>query len=77
MPTMRSRVDCGFSLVMLSFWPMMRLWSVDLPAFGLPTTAIDVYNAALPPGVTLEHGTVKIDKDAPYEAIECCRFVAY
>jgi hypothetical protein len=39
MPTMRSRVDCGFSLVMLSFWPMIRLSRVDLPAFGFPTTA--------------------------------------
>src|SRR5688572_11418768 len=35
---MRSRVDCGLSLVMLSFSPMRRLSSVDLPAFGLPTT---------------------------------------
>ena len=38
MPTMRSRVDWGLGLVMLSFWPMMRLRSVDLPALGLPTT---------------------------------------
>ena len=37
-PTMRSRVDCGLGLVMLSFCPTMRLRSVDLPAFGLPTT---------------------------------------
>src|SRR6185437_8625494 len=38
MPTMRSRVDCGLSLVMLSFWPTSRLRSVDLPAFGFPAT---------------------------------------
>src|SRR5689334_13130866 len=38
MPTMRSRVDCGFGLTMLSFWPMIRLRSVDLPALGFPTT---------------------------------------
>jgi GTP-binding protein EngB required for normal cell division len=35
---MRSRVDCGFGLTILSFSPMMRLRSVDLPAFGFPTT---------------------------------------
>lgn len=34
-----------------------------------PEVAVDVYNASLPPGVTLEHGTVKIDKDAPYDAV--------
>ena len=34
MPTTRSRVDCGLGLTMLSFWPTMRLSSVDLPAFG-------------------------------------------
>ena len=34
-----------------------------------PATAIDIFNASLPPGVTLESGTVKIAKDAPYEAI--------
>src|SRR3569833_1719875 len=38
MPTMRSRVDCGFSLTMLSFWPTMRVRSGDFPALGLPTT---------------------------------------
>src|ERR687895_1553661 len=38
MPTTRSRVDCGLSLTMLSFVPTTRLRSVDLPAFGLPTT---------------------------------------
>ena len=38
MPTMRSRVDCGFGLTMLSFCPTMRLRRVDLPALGLPTT---------------------------------------
>src|SRR5690242_2084111 len=38
MPTMRSRVDCGFSLTIASFSPMMRLRSVDFPALGLPTT---------------------------------------
>ena len=35
---MRSRVDCGLGLVMLSFWPTMRLRSVDLPTLGFPTT---------------------------------------
>ena len=39
MPRMRSRVDWGLGLVMLSFWPMMRLRRVDLPALGFPTTA--------------------------------------
>ena len=38
MPTMRSRVDCGLGLTMLSFSPTRRLSSVDLPAFGFPTT---------------------------------------
>ena len=38
MPTMRSRVDWGFSLTMLSFCPTMRLSSVDFPALGFPTT---------------------------------------
>src|SRR5215212_7178214 len=38
MPTTRSRVDCGFALVILSFCPMIRLSRVDLPAFGRPTT---------------------------------------
>src|SRR4051812_36052046 len=38
MPTIRSRVDCGFSLVMLNFCPTTRLRSVDLPALGRPTT---------------------------------------
>ena len=38
MPTMRSRVDCGLGLTMLSFSPTMRLRSVDFPAFGFPTT---------------------------------------
>lgn len=37
-PTTRSRVDCGLGLVMASFWPIMRLRSVDLPAFGFPAT---------------------------------------
>ncbi|GLC27173.1 hypothetical protein rosag_36860 [Roseisolibacter agri] len=31
-------MDCGFGLVMASFWPTMRFSSVDFPAFGLPTT---------------------------------------
>jgi len=31
-------VDCGFGLVMLSFWPTIRLSSVDFPTFGFPTT---------------------------------------
>ena len=35
---MRSRVDCGLGLTMLSFSPTMRLSSVDLPALGFPTT---------------------------------------
>src|SRR5665647_365841 len=39
MPRMRLRVDWGLGLVMLSFCPMMRLRSVDLPALGFPTTA--------------------------------------
>lgn len=34
-----------------------------------PDNHVDIYNASLPPGVTLTNGTVKIDKDAPYEAI--------
>src|SRR6185503_9300587 len=34
-----------------------------------PANAVEIFNAALPPGVTLDHGTVKIDKAAPYEAI--------
>src|SRR5687767_5738517 len=38
MPTTRSRVDCGLALTMASFSPTIRLRSVDLPAFGLPTT---------------------------------------
>src|SRR4051812_30066159 len=37
-PTTRSRVDCGFGLVMLSFSPTMRLRSVDFPTFGFPAT---------------------------------------
>src|SRR6476469_1190350 len=38
MPTILSRVDWGFSLVMLSFWPTMRLSIVDLPTLGFPAT---------------------------------------
>src|SRR6185436_7527719 len=38
MPTMRSRVDCGLALTMLSFSPTMRLSRVDLPALGFTTT---------------------------------------
>src|ERR1700694_1781525 len=38
MPTIRSRVDWGFGLVMLSFCPTMRLSSVDFPTFGFPAT---------------------------------------
>lgn len=34
-----------------------------------PHLAIDVYNASLPPGVSLEDGVVTIEPDAPYEAI--------
>ncbi|MDQ3365876.1 MAG: hypothetical protein M3680_10655 [Myxococcota bacterium] len=34
-----------------------------------PTVELQVYNAALPPGVSLEHGAVKIAEGAPYEAI--------
>jgi hypothetical protein len=34
-----------------------------------PTLDVAVYNASLPPGVSLEHGTVKIAPDAPYEAV--------
>lgn len=34
-----------------------------------PANQVEIYNASLPPGVTLEHGTVKIDKDAPYVAV--------
>lgn len=34
-----------------------------------PSNRVDIYNASLPAGVTLEHGTVKIEKDAPYEAV--------
>jgi hypothetical protein len=37
-PTMRSRVDWGFGLVIESFWPTMRFRSVDLPTLGFPTT---------------------------------------
>ena len=34
-----------------------------------PDNQVDIYNASLPAGVTLDRGTVKIDKDAPYEAV--------
>jgi hypothetical protein len=34
-----------------------------------PVNHVDIYNASLPPGVTLEHGALKIDKDAPFDAI--------
>jgi hypothetical protein len=34
-----------------------------------PPVPVEVYNASFPPGVTLEDGTVRIAKDAPYEAI--------
>jgi len=34
-----------------------------------PAIQVQVLNAALPAGVTLENGTIKIDKDAPYVAI--------
>lgn len=34
-----------------------------------PDNHVDIYNASLPAGVTLTNGTVKIDKDAPYEAV--------
>ncbi len=34
-----------------------------------PNIEVEVLNAALPAGVTLESGTIKIDKDAPYQAI--------
>src|SRR5262249_49987528 len=39
MPTMRLRVVCGFGETMATFWPRMRLSSVDLPALGRPTRA--------------------------------------
>src|SRR5688500_9828335 len=34
-----------------------------------PPIDVEVFNASLPPGVTLESGVVKIDKDAPYESV--------
>ena len=34
-----------------------------------PALEVEIYNASLPPGVSLEHGTVKIDEDSPYTAI--------
>jgi hypothetical protein len=34
-----------------------------------PALDVKIYNASLPPGVTLGDGVVKIDKDAPYEAV--------
>jgi len=34
-----------------------------------PGNQIEIYNASLPPGVTIEHGVVKITGGAPYEAI--------
>ena len=34
-----------------------------------PDNHVDIFNASLPAGVTLTNGTVKIDKDAPYEAV--------
>ena len=34
-----------------------------------PTLDVTVYNASFPPGVSLEHGTVKIDPEAPYLSI--------
>src|ERR671919_482132 len=39
MPTMRLRVVCGLGETMATFWPRMRLSSVDLPALGRPTRA--------------------------------------
>ena len=36
MPGMRLRVVCGRLDVMASFWPRMRLSSVDLPTLGWP-----------------------------------------
>ena len=38
-PTMRWRVVCGLSETIATFWPTKRLSSVDLPAFGRPTSA--------------------------------------
>ena len=37
-PTMRWRVVCGLSETIATFWPTNRLSSVDLPAFGRPTS---------------------------------------
>lgn len=34
-----------------------------------PAVPVVVYNASFPPGVSFENGIVKIEKDAPYEAI--------
>src|SRR3954447_5964120 len=39
MPTMRLRVVCGLAETIETFCPRMRLSSVDLPAFGRPTSA--------------------------------------
>ena len=37
-PTIRWRVVCGLSETIATFWPTNRLSSVDLPAFGRPTS---------------------------------------
>jgi hypothetical protein len=34
-----------------------------------PVNRLEVYNASLPPGVTLDNGTIKIADGAPYQAI--------
>jgi hypothetical protein len=34
-----------------------------------PTYAVEIFNATLPPGVTLDHGALKIVDGAPYQAI--------
>lgn len=41
----------------------------DAQHAAAPAVDVAVYNASLPPGVSLEHGTVKIAPDAPYEAV--------
>ena len=53
-PRTRNRVVCAFGVTIDSFAPASRLTSVDLPAFGAPTTATKPH-ASLPPGSTRGH----------------------
>jgi hypothetical protein len=46
---MRKRVVCGFGETMVTLVPASAFTSVDLPAFGAPTTATNPHLVLPPP----------------------------